>query len=125
MIKLMIVPLPHRKTLPFLLLRLGLAVVFGYAALSSLIDPREWVGYLPSFLTQLAPTTVLLKVMALYELGLVVWLLSGVAARYAGLACALTLAGIVLFNFDLFAVSFRDVGLLFAALALASADWEA
>ena len=32
------------------LLRIGLAFVFLYAAISSLMHPDEWVGYLPSFL---------------------------------------------------------------------------
>jgi hypothetical protein len=61
----------------------------------------------------------LLKFFAVYELVLAAWLLSGVYVRYAGLLCAATLAGITLSNFSLFAISFRDIGLMFAALALA------
>jgi uncharacterized membrane protein YphA (DoxX/SURF4 family) len=101
-----------------LLLRMGLATVFIYAAVSSYLDPREWVGYLPSFIVENFNAEALLKLFSVYELLLAAWLLSGVYARYAGLLCALTLAGITVSNVSLFAISFRDIGLMFAALAL-------
>lgn len=102
-----------------LLIRLGLAIVFLYAAISSFLDPREWLGFLPPFLTRLIDGEILLKIFSVYELLLAAWLISGVYTRYAGLLCAATLAGIVASNFSLFAISFRDIGLMFAALALA------
>lgn len=102
-----------------LFLRLGLATVFLYAAISSTLAPNEWVGYLPGLLTDRFPAATVLKVFSVYELLLAVWLLSGIYARYAGLLCAATLAGIVASNFSLLAISFRDIGLIFAALALA------
>jgi uncharacterized membrane protein YphA (DoxX/SURF4 family) len=105
-----------------LLIRIGLAVVFIYAAVSSTLSPDEWVGYLPPVLTALFPADILLKVFSVYELILAVWLLSGVCVRYAGLLAALTLTGIVVSNFSLFAISFRDIGLIFAALALVVYD---
>lgn len=107
------------KQLAPLLLRVGLATVFLYAAVSSLVSPREWIGYLPPVLTSHISGFTLLKFFSVYEFALAAWLLSGVYARYAGLLCAATLAGIVVSNFSLFAISFRDIGLVFAALALA------
>jgi len=112
-----------KKTLPLWLLRIGLATVFLYAAVSSLIDPSEWLGYLPPILIAYFDGEVLLKIFSVYELALAAWLLSGVATRYAALLCAATLAGITASNFSLFAISFRDIGLVFAALALAALDW--
>jgi len=109
----------ENKGVPMLLVRMGLAVVFLYAAISSFLDPREWLGFLPPFLTSLVDGEILLKVFSVYELLLAAWLLSGVYVRYAGLLCAATLAGIVVSNFSLFAISFRDIGLMLAALALA------
>lgn len=108
------------KNLTPLLLRAGLATVFLYAAISSFLDPREWVGYLPSFLTNYVAAEPLLHGFSVYELLLAAWLLSGAYSRYAGLVCALTLGGIVAANFSLLPISFRDIGLMFAALALAS-----
>ena len=111
--------LTSKPSLPSLFLRLGLATVFIYAAISSTLSPNEWIGYLPSILTDHFSPTALLKVFSVYELFLAVWLLSGVYVRYGALLCAATLAGIVASNFSLFAISFRDIGLIFAALALA------
>lgn len=110
--------LDNRMLTP-LLLRLGLATVFMYAAVSSFLDPNEWVGYLPSFMTDLVKAETLLHFFSVYELALAAWLLSGVYVRWAALLCAATLAGIVVSNFALFAISFRDIGLILAALALA------
>ncbi len=105
-----------------LLLRVGLAIVFLYAAISSTVQPSDWIGYLPSILTDHFSATVLLKVFSVYELLLAAWLLSGVYVRYGALLCAVTLGGIVASNFSLLPISFRDIGLMFAALALAFSD---
>jgi len=109
----------QKKHLTPLLLRLGLATVFLYAAISSFVSPDDWVGYLPTFMIELVDADILLKFFSVYELILAGLLLTGVFTRYVGLLCAATLAGIVVFNFDLFAISFRDIGLTLAALALA------
>lgn len=115
----------QHKRLVGILLRVGLAGVFAYAAISSLLYPDDWVGYLPHAASDIADPTVLLRIMSVYELALVAWLLSGVYVRYAALLCALTLGGIIFSNFSLFVISFRDAGLLFAALALAVEDYQA
>lgn len=108
------------KQLAPLLLRIGLATVFIYAAIAAYIDPNEWVGYLPSLLTDHIDAKAVLPFFSLFELALAAWLMSGVYVRYAALFAAVTLSGIVIFNFSLFAISFRDIGLVFAALALAA-----
>lgn len=109
-----------RLGLPALLLRLGLATILLYAAIGSFVSPREWIGYFPAFMTDIIDGDILLKLFSVFELGLAAWLLSGVKIRYAALVTAAMLAGIVLANFDLFAITFRDIALIFAALALAA-----
>jgi len=101
-----------------LLLRLGLAFVFAYAAIDSLIHPNDWIGYMPHMLTGFIKADLLLKIVSIYQLILVGWLLTGRYIRYAAILCALTLAGITATNLGVFAITFRDVGLLAAALAL-------
>lgn len=101
-----------------LLLRVGLAFVFLYAAVASLASPQDWVGYLPNLTRNLLSGTTLLHVISAYEIALVLWLLSGKYVRYAAALCALTLTGIVLSNLSIFIVTFRDIALIFAALAL-------
>lgn len=105
------------------MLRLGLAAVFLYAGISSLQHPLEWVGFLPAFLTKAVAATTLLKAIAIYELGLVVWLISGKFLKYCALLCALTLAGIVISNPSQLITTFRDIGLAFMALALFFAEY--
>lgn len=102
-----------------LLLRVGLAIVFLYAAIFSLKDPNEWIGYVPSYLAKGLSTDVILKLMSVLQIVLGLWLLSGKYARYAAAIAALMLAGIILTNWGQLYITFRDFGLLFSALALA------
>ena len=101
-----------------LLLRLGLALVFLYAAISSLQHPLEWEGFLPNFLTKSLSADTLVRFFSIYELALVVWLASGKYLRYCALLCTLTLFGIVVTNPSQLITTFRDVGLAFMSLAL-------
>jgi uncharacterized membrane protein YphA (DoxX/SURF4 family) len=112
----------HTATVSSWFLRVGLAAVFLYAGVSSLQHPLEWVGFLPAFLTNAIAATTLIKVFAIYELGLVVWLISGKLLRYCALLCALTLAGIVVTNPSQLITTFRDIGLACMALALFFAE---
>lgn len=102
-----------------LCIRLGLAFVFAYAAIDSLIHPNDWVGYMPHILTNFIDVKKLLLLLSIYQLVLVAWLLIGKYARYAAILCALTLAGITIADLSVFSITFRDVGLFLAALGLA------
>lgn len=108
----------NKNNLPSLLLRIGLALVFLYASISSFITPNDWIGYLPQFARDYISADILLKVFAVYEFVLALWLISGKYTKYAALFSAVTLLGITLLNLSLFAITFRDVGLVFAAIAL-------
>lgn len=111
--------LSNHSNLAPVFLRVGLATVFLYAAISSFLNPNEWVGYLPSFVRDVLPVTVVLGVFSVMELIVAAWLLSGVYVRFAALVCVAMLLGIVVSNFSLLPISFRDIGLILAALALA------
>lgn len=100
------------------ILRIGLALVFLYAGISSLQHPLLWVGFLPTFLTRMVAATTLIKVIAIYELLLALWLISGKWLKYSALLSTLTLAGIVIVNPSQLITTFRDVGLACMALAL-------
>lgn len=115
-------PRLHSPKLAAVSLRIGLAVILMYAAISSFVNPEDWVGYLPDILTSHVSGTLLLKFFSAYELLLAAWLLSGILVRYAALLTAATLAGIVASNFSLFLITFRDIALIFAAVALALLD---
>lgn len=104
--------------LPALLLRIGLAFVFLYAGIASLQQPLEWEGYIPHFVASTFGVTTALHLIAILEIALGMWLLTGKYTKYAAAVSALMLAGIIFVNLNQLLVTFRDVGLLFAALAL-------
>lgn len=101
-----------------LLLRLGIGFVFIYAAVSSFLEPLNWVGFFPQFLRSLVPENILLPAFSLYELVIGLWLLVGKNLFAVSFLAAVSLLGIVLFNLGSFDILFRDLGLFFAALAL-------
>lgn len=101
-----------------LLIRIGLAAVLIYASVSSFKTPADWIGYLPHFLTSRVSGTILLHVFSVYELLLAVWLLSGLYIKFAASIAVLTFSGIILTNTGLLAVTFRDITMVFASLAL-------
>jgi hypothetical protein len=100
------------------ILRWGLAFVFFYAAIASLLDPTAWAGYVPQFLDGFISPSLFLAGFSIYELILAGMLFWGKKLWWSSLFATITLAGIVIFDFQVIDVVFRDVGLAFAALAL-------
>src|SRR5579871_6298853 len=98
-----------------LVLRLGLAFIFAYAGIAGFFQPLEWTGYLPSFIASVVSATVAVQLMALVEIALAVWLVSGLYLFYAAIASVVLLAGITAVNINLLVITFRDVGLVCAA----------
>ncbi len=112
------------------LLRIAVAFAFLYPPIDALFDPASWLGYFPSFITNLFHTiaiplklsdVVLLHGFGLLEVALAVWVLAGKRVRIPALIMAVMLFAIVGFNLDPsnFSVLFRDVSIALAALALA------
>lgn len=104
------------------LLRIGLASVFGYAAVASFLDPSSWVGYFPNFLRDLIPENTLLTLFSISELILAVWLLWGRYLFFAGAVSASMMLGIILANTFLLDVVFRDIAIFFSSIALSYLD---
>lgn len=102
-----------------LFLRLGLALAFGYAGLGSLLQPDTWLGYLPVIISQLPIAKTILAIFSVGEIILVGWLLSGFKTKYAAIISAMLLIGIVGSNLSDLSILFRDLALIFSAIALA------
>ncbi len=100
-------------------LRLGLAFVFLYAAISASLEPAAFSAYFPSFLPAWA-VDVALPLFGIFEVGLALAFLTGNRTYEAALLATATLVGIVIFNPDAFAVLFRNVAIAGATLTLAS-----
>jgi len=108
-----------------LLLRIGLSFAFLYAALAAYITPTSWIGYFPQFMRSLAPSdTLLLNSFGIFEVAIGLWILSGKRIFIPSVAGALALAGIVIFNTSQMAVVFRDISIMFMAIALTAAHYR-
>ena len=104
-----------KRILVSFFLRAGLAFVFFYAGIASLLFPQNWIGFFPSFLR----VSWILILFSVFEIILGFWLLSNKRVFYASLVSAIGLFFIIIFNLTLFDLVFRDVGLFFIAIALA------
>lgn len=108
----------NRKTLTSFLLRAGLCVVFLYAGISALFNPENWIGFVPQLVSVFIPRDIFLVIHGITDLVIGIWLISNFKPFWAGLVASLSLIAIILFNFVQLEIIFRDIAILFAALAL-------
>lgn len=106
-----------RQFSPARILGFGLGLTFLYAGVMSFTDPVSWVGYVPAWVEILLPLDSFAIAHGVFQVLLGAALLCGVLPKTAATAAALDLAAILAFyGVDL--VTFRDLGLFFAALTL-------
>lgn len=101
-----------------LLLRLGVAFAFLYPAISSLVDPTSWIGYVPSWVTVIMPRETFLPLFSVFEI-LVACGTLFLGSMLPPILAGATLLSIVAFNPSEFPVTFRDVAIACMAFALA------
>ncbi|MDP6642137.1 MAG: hypothetical protein QGF74_02035 [Candidatus Nanoarchaeia archaeon] len=104
------------KTFGCFLLRVGLAIVFLYAAITAFITPNNWIGFIPGFIESGRET--FLMAFSVYEILLALWLLSNKKIFWASVVAAVTMLLIVVGNIFVLDIVFRDVAILFMAIAL-------
>lgn len=109
------------------LLNIGLAFTLLYAGIDQLLNPLDWVGFLPKWMPTfgMTPTQNLLP-HSILAIVLGVALLANFKIRWTGWISALFFAGILVaggFSRLSLLITFRDVGLMFMGIYLAvSAD---
>lgn len=101
-----------------LILRIGVAFVFVYAAIGLFVAPDNWIGYFPDFLRQTLPQQVLVLGFSVFELVLGIWILSGKFLFFSSILATAVLIGIILLNLAAFDIVFRDVAIVFSTIAL-------
>jgi hypothetical protein len=111
------------ETAVSLLLRVGIAFSFLYAAVQSFRDPASWIGFFPVWLQDTAApfleAETLLLIFSAVEIIVALWVLSGWRGFWSGLLAAGMLGGIVGTNLGALDILFRDVPIIFAAVAYA------
>lgn len=101
-----------------LLIRIGLAAVFVYAAIDAFIEPGAWISYVPMFSNSFINTKLALDLLSVFQIFLAIWLIVGKYIKISALIAAAMLGGIMIFNIPTLLITFRDIGLVFAAIAL-------
>lgn len=101
-----------------MLLRWGIAFVFFYGAIASLLWPARSVIHIPALLTMLIPGNTLLVIFSVYELALSGMLFWGKRIAWSSLLAVITFTFIVLIDFRNMSVAFPFIGLAIASLAL-------
>lgn len=114
----------HNERLISFLIRAGIATAFLYAAIAAFLEPFSWVGFLPTWIEAIIPRTAVLSLFSTYEVALALWLLSGKHAFRASACAAATLFCIIIFNIGSLDILFRDVPILFAALAMMAMTYK-
>jgi len=108
-----------KEELVSLFLRIGIAFTFIYVGIFAFLNPSSWIGFIPEFVESFISRESFLIVHVVTDIALGAWLLSGKKTYYAAVLSAVFLFGITIFNFGALDIVFRDVGLFFAAVALA------
>lgn len=105
-------------------LRLALAFAFLYAGISSLINPQNWIGFIPQFVANIVNPELALDVFSVVEVVLGVWLLSAWKKFEAAVVSVVVLIGITLPNLNLMNVVFRDIALIIVAVGLGVMEYK-
>ncbi len=106
------------------ILRVGLAFAFLYPAISSLIVPSDWIGFVPMVVRDLVDGNLFLFVFSVIEILVALGILFFRNPFYPALFGGLILVFTILFNFGSFVLIFRDVSILAMVLALVSIHWR-
>lgn len=109
-----------KEGLVSLFLRLGLAFTFIYVGFAALVNPANWVGFIPEFVDNIIARNSFLVIHSVFDIALGLWILTGWKNFYSSVVASVLLFGIIVFNLGALDIVFRDIGLLFAALALAA-----
>ena len=107
--------------LSILILRLGLGITFALTGFLILKDDDKWTHMLPAWFSKRVPSPRSFMITtAIGDIALGLWILSGYFTGIAASLAALHLLGVLIISGrDEFHEVYRDIGLLFAAVALA------
>lgn len=106
-----------RKLKPDLVLRTGLGLVFVYAGIMSFLSPENWIGFVPQWVGNIVSPELFLSIHAGFEIILGLALITGIFLPAASLIAFLDMFALLIF-YGIDEVTFRDIGVLAAAIAL-------
>lgn len=108
----------NEKKLVSFFLRTGLAIVFLYAGIAALLNPAVWIGFIPIWVRNIIPGNIFLPMHAVLDIIIGMWMIAGKKLLYVSIIASLSLFSIIIFNTTALDIIFRDIALLFSAVAL-------
>lgn len=105
-------------TFSTILLRAGLAFAFLYPAVSSLVNPDSWMGFLPEWIGAIMPVGTALILFSIFEIIVGAGVLFMKNPMIPAGAIIATLLLIIAINWRAFDIVFRDVSIISMAWAL-------
>lgn len=102
------------------LLRSGLAIAFFYAGISALLNTTNWIGFVPNFIGAIISKEIFLTIFSAYQILLGIGLLFDYKTFTLSILSSITLFLILFINIMNLEILFRDIAILFMALALIS-----
>ncbi len=114
----------RKEILISFLLRTGLAIAFFYAGISSFLNSADWIGFVPNFIGLIIPKEIFLIIFSAYQILLGVGLLSDYKTFAFSILSSITLFFILFVNIMNLELLFRDIAILFMALALAAFSYK-
>lgn len=105
-------------------LRIGLAIVFLYAGIAAFLSPDSWVGFVPGFVSNVINSYYFLHIHSIFNVLLALWLISNKKTFYASIMSSCALIAIIVFNYTALDIVFRDISILFAAIALSIISYK-
>ncbi len=113
-----------KEKLASFFLRIGIAFSFIYVGVMAFSNPSSWIGFVPSFIENFVSKESFLYTHGLFDFLLGLWIISGKKTFHASILASLAMLGIIIFNLNSFDIVFRDISILFAAIALGILSWE-
>lgn len=107
------------KNFPSIILRIGIGFVFMYAALFISTDLEKGKKFVPEFVSAIIPLQIFLYMFGGFEILLAIWILSGKFKAYSALIAAFVLISITSLDYTYFSITFRNVAIICACIALA------
>lgn len=112
----------YKPVVASLIIRISLAIVFGYAAIGAFVQPIAWIGYIPDFVASFIDPKLALDGLSVVQLLLAIWLISGKYIKFSAGVSIAFLTGILFTSPGAILITFRDIGLIGAAVGLIYLD---
>ena len=106
------------------LLRAGLAIAFFYAGISSFLNSTNWIGFVPNFIGLIISKEIFLMIFSGYQIFLGIGLLFDYKTFALSILSSITLFLILFGNIMNLEILFRDIAILFMALALIALSYR-